>query len=168
MILTSFLILVVLFLLYLLWMPIILFIDTSSNQYFVQLKGLTKISVEKHIKEIVRIRMRVLFMNFYYYPLRKRTKETSKKLDSKPTKNLKKRRSYSFKTIYRLLRSFKIKRFFVDVDTGDFVTNAKLIPLFTLLNYTIANFKVNFEGRTHMALHMQNRPIHIIKTMLNT
>ena len=69
MVLAVFLILFLSLLFYILLTPIDLFIDTNSNQYYIQLRGLAKASVEQHKADFLRIKLHVFFMNFYFYPL---------------------------------------------------------------------------------------------------
>ena len=160
-----FLILFFLLVIYLLWTPIVLLIDTRTNQYYIQLKGFVKASILSDKEEIVRIKMKVLFLTFKFYPLRRKKNATeSKKIKKHNTKNSSKR--IQFRKFIRTLRTFKIKRLFINIDTGDCISNAKLFPLFAFLNQTKGNFQVNFEGRNQMVLHMQNRPIHIIKSFI--
>jgi len=140
--------------------PIVVVIDTATNQYYVQLKGLAKASLESHKDELIQIKLKFLFLNFNFYPLRK---------SSVPDKKKKRigKRKISMQTGLRLLKSFKIKRLYLDIDTGNSIFNAKLYPLFTFLNYKIGNFNINFEGKNQMTLYIQNRPIRIIKSFIN-
>jgi len=160
------LILLLLLLLYLLLMPIVLFIDTATNQYYIQLKWLAKASIEKHLEGLIRIKLKIAFLNFYFYPLRKKSSSKDKKLVNENT--VKKRKRIGIKKILRMLRSFKVKRFLIDIDTGDCMTNAKLYPVYGLLNYGIGSFNINYEGRNRLALFMENRPIYIIKSFFKT
>ena len=87
-----FLILFFLLVIYLLWTPIVLLIDTRTNQYFIQLKGFVKASILSDKEEIVRIKMKVLFLTFKFYPLRRKKNATeSKKIKKHNTKNSSKR-----------------------------------------------------------------------------
>ena len=52
------------------------------------------------------------------------------------------KRKIEFKTMLRLLKSFKVQKLLVDIDTGDCILNAKLYPIFGFLNYHVGNFKV--------------------------
>ena len=161
--LTIFLSLLILVVIYLLLVPIILFINTQTNEYYIQLRGLAKASIQTDKKEILKVKIKVLFMNYNFYPLkRKKTSTKSKKIK----KYNNGRKKFEFRKYLRMLRTFKIKRLFINIDTGDCISNAKLFPLFTFLNQTKGNFKVNFEGRNQMVLHMQNRPINIIKSFI--
>jgi hypothetical protein len=150
---------------YLLFVQLILYIDTRTNEYYVRAKGLIKANIEPHPKELIRIRIQTLFMNFYFYPLNKIGRpgkpRTTKKL------GVKKKHQMGFRKGLRILRTFKVKRFYVDIDTGNCIMNAKLYPLFALLNRTKGDFRLNFEDRNQLILHMQNRPIHILKSIIN-
>ena len=161
-------ILITLFLLLLvalLLVPIIICIDTTSNQYYLQLQGLIKAHLENHDAEIFRIRINVLFMKFYIYPLKKKSINKQKKDDER---HLTKHKDYmSFSRFFKILRTFKIKQLFINMDTGNCILNAKLYPLFALLNYTAGNFHINFQGRNQFVLLVKNRPIDIIKSFIN-
>ena len=158
------LILLLLLILYLLLIPIVLFIDTATNQYYIQLKRLAKVNVEKHIEELIRIKLTITFLSFYFYPLRKRSSPKAKKFIKKSSLN--KRKRISVRKIFRMLRSFKVKRFLIDIDTGDSMTNAKLYPFYGLLNYKTGMFNINYEGRNRMVLYLENRPLYIIKSFI--
>ena len=152
--------------LYLLFIPIVFFIDTATDQYYIQIKGLAKASVEKHLEELIRIKLKIVLFNFYFYPFSKKSSLKAKKLIKKSS--VKKRKRIGIRKILRMLRSFKVKRFLIDIDTGDCMTNAKLYPVYGLLNYGMGSFNVNYEGRNQMALYMENRPIYIIKSFFKS
>lgn len=163
--LTIIIALLVVVLIYVLLIPIILFVDTNTNQYYVQLKGIAKANVLPDKDELLKINLKVFFWRFKFYPLRKNTTTTTKKKTK--VKTLKRtRRKIEIRKILRLLKSFKIKRFHLNIDTGDSIMNAKLFPFFAFLNYRIGSFNINFKGTNHMVLHMQNRPIHIIRSFI--
>lgn len=145
---------------YLLFARVSLFIDTSTNQYFINLQGICRINAEKDETEILKLRLHIFFLHFIFYPFR----TDKKKLEIKKKKS---RFSLTIKQAYRLIKSFKIKRFYLDLDTGDCITNAKLYPLFSLLNYKRGHFNINFNGRNKLVLHIQNRPVYIIKSFIN-
>ncbi|NER09080.1 hypothetical protein SAMN06265375_1011436 [Muriicola jejuensis] len=155
----------VLVLIGLLFAPIDIYLDTRSNNYYAEIKGLVKASVEADKLEILRIRVKVPFRQFYFYPLKPRRKKTGKKPSEK--KGRKHWNRFAPKTIWRVLRSFEIKKWELDLDTGDCITNAKLYPLFALLNYRSGGFHVNFEGRNHAVLMVRNRPVSLIKSFFN-
>lgn len=152
---------------YLLLAPIILSINTQKNDYYIQLKGLAKANIELHEEELLRIKLKVIFMTFYFFPIDEYYKRKRvKKLKSKKHK-AKSRKRLSLYQGLQVLKTFKVKQFVIDMDTGDVVSNAKLYPVFTFLNYHIGGFNINFEGRNQLAVRLQNRPIDIVKTFIN-
>lgn len=152
-------------LIYLLVMPIVLLIDTTTNEYYVQIKGLAKASLESHEEELLRVKLKVFFLKFYFYPLKNIS--LKRKIKGTPGKVKRTNKKFSHKTGLRLLKSFRIKRLFVDIDTGDCITNAKLYPVAAFLKYYAVNINVNFEGRNQLVLCIQNRPIYILKSLIN-
>jgi len=151
MIIAILLVVILLVFIYLLYVPVILNIDTVSNEYYLQIRGLAKASWEKHEVEIARIKLRVFYFNFYFYPLRSLRFKKIKRVN----------RQYC-----RLASTFKLKKLRVDLDTGDFTLNAKLYPVFALLNYRFGGMHINYNGRNQLALQIENRPIYIIKELL--
>ena len=151
----------------LLWMPIELCIDTRSNQYYLRYGGLVKANVEGDEDEIIRLRLRVFWMQFKFYPLRKSKKEKKPKEIPKKKKKKVRDRIPDKRTMLRLMRSFRVKKFDVELDTGDSVLNAKLYPLYAVLPFTNIRFGINFEGRNELALVIENRPIRIIRSYIN-
>lgn len=150
----------------LLLLPIVVFIDTKTNQYHIKIKGLIKASFEKHEDEIFRIRLNILFINFYIYPLRKKKNLIEKKNTKiKPSKSKKQIPIIRF---FKILRTFKVEQFFINIDSGNYILNAKLYPLFAFLNYRTGNFHINFQGQNELKLLIKNRPIYIIKSFINS
>ncbi len=152
---------------YLLLVPIILSINTQKNDYYIQLKGLAKANFEPHEEELLRIKLKVFFMTFYFYPIDEYYKRKRvKKLKSKKHKTKSRKRLSLYKGL-QVLKTFKVKQFVIDMDTGDVVKNAKLYPAFAFLNYHVGGFNINFQGRNQLAVRLQNRPIDIIKLFIN-
>lgn len=164
MVLWSILIGLLLLLLALLFIPLNLVLNTVTRQYYIQAAGLAKVKIEGDDKEIIRLRLQTLFRNFYFYPLDWINKP--KKIKEGKSKK-KKSTNLSPGTIIRLLRSFRVKRLRVNVDTGDCITNSKLYPVFSLMNFWGGNYGVNFQGRNEIVLHLQNRPIRLLRSFIN-
>ena len=156
---------ILLVLISLLLVPITVCLDTTSNQYYVQLQGLAEANLEQHDAEIFRIRCKILFIKFYIYPLKK--KSVNKKKEVKKSDVVKQKKDVPFKKIFRVIKTFKVKHFFMNIDTGNCISNAKLYPLFALLNYSIGGFYINFQGQNQLVLLVKNRPIDIIKSFIN-
>ncbi|MBC8754096.1 hypothetical protein H2O64_05400 [Kordia sp. YSTF-M3] len=127
---------------------------------------MAKVSVEADQVEVLKIKLKILFFSFHFYPLRK-NKNSKKKESTEKEKLKKKKTSFRLSTILRVLKSFKVKKFLLNIDTGDCICNSKLYPVFALLNYTVGGFKINYDGRNEMFICMQNRPFRIIKAIIN-
>ena len=152
---------------YLLYLPIDLVINTDHNRYYIKVGFLARADVQGDSNYIVRIRLRTPVYRTSFYPLKKRKQKVKKE---KKTKAVDFRKAFKIKYIklgYRLLKSFEIKRFALHLDTGSCITNAKLFPLCAFLNYRGGNFNINFTNRNHLDLHIQNRPIRIIQSFIN-
>jgi hypothetical protein len=158
-------VMLILLLAYLLFLPLDLVVNTSQNQYYVRAGLIARARFLADENYLLRIELKTLGIPYNYYPLRKKKKKVK---ETKP----KKRQSVKFKRSYihtgiRLIKSFELKQLAINLDTGDYVTNAKLYPFFGFLNYVGGNFQLNFKGYNYLHLHLQNRPIRIIKSFIN-
>lgn len=145
-------------------LPIDFYINTERNQYYLRLKGLATVSVEHDQEEILKLKLNTFLFHHYFYPLRKTSSKKQKKIKDKKHR----RNDVSVKRILALLNSFKVKRFVLDIDTGDCLINVKLFPLFAFLNHYVAHFNINFEDKNLLLIHLHNRPIYLIKSFINS
>jgi hypothetical protein len=155
-----------LLLVYLIWMPVVLCVDTVKNEYYIQLKGLAKAKIESHKEEMLILKLKIFFLRFQFYPLRK-NKSATKKKELEKHKSKKQQSKISLRTALRILKSFKVKRFLLNMDTGDCIYNAKIYPLFVFLNYRIGGFNINFDGKNQLTIYLQNTPLRIIRSIIN-
>ena len=160
-----FLVLFLLLIVYLLVAPIVIYLDTTANTFYLKLTHFVKISLESDKVAVLKIKMELFFFKFYYYPFRIEPKKKSKKATK--ISDHKTKRSVGLKKGYKILKTFKVKKLLVNIDTGDCLLNAKLYPVFVVLNYNFGSFKINFAGRNQMVLYLQNSPFNIIKTFIN-
>ncbi|TBN04321.1 hypothetical protein EYD45_06795 [Hyunsoonleella flava] len=165
MVLVIVLLMLMVLLVYLLLTPISFCVDTRTDQYLIQQKGVVKASVLGDEKEVFKVKVNTLFFRFYLYPLRVNKGNSKPKVKAK--KKTGKQKFLSFKTGLKLLKAIKVKTFWMDVDTGDCILNAKLYPAFAYLNYKIGGFNINFQDRNQLVLNIQVKPIHIIKSFIN-
>ena len=98
-----FIIIVLFFLLFLLllFIPVTACIDSVSNQYYIRVHGLVKANFEEDKAEIFRVRLAVLFFNFYVYPLRKKKRKKRHSENKKKVSKSKKR--MHFKTALNVM-----------------------------------------------------------------
>jgi len=157
--------LLVLFIIWILLVPVILFLHTGSDRYMVSLPGIFSVALVPS-DELFHIRGRAFFIPFRYHPFRqsrrKRKKETVKaKETEKPAKPAKKRRTGKpaggIRMGIDLLRSVRIRRLYLDMDTDDFMLNAWLIPVFSAINSENIQLRANFTGNLSLLLDMRIR-----------
>lgn len=163
MLLTGIIIFLVAVITYFLFMPVHLMINTDLNEYYLKLYPILKASFEGDSKKIFKIKLRLLFLKFNLFPLDYfREKSTNKKAKKKKKNG---RTKIGFKKIFKMVKAIKVKKLFVNVDTGDCIYNSKLFPFVAFLKYHFGNFNINFKGRNSVNLHLQCRSIDILKTM---
>ncbi len=151
---------------YLLLMPLELNIDSSRGQYCLRMGFLARVSVEKDPVELLKLHLKVLFLNFIWRPSDLASRGLPKKKLAKKVKRGGKGR-ITLAQGWRLLQSFRIKAFRLELDTGDPIRNAQLYPLFFLIGQYGGNLGINFTGHNSLKLQVVNRPIHIIRAIVN-
>lgn len=146
-----------LFLTWLLVSPIRLQIDTRRQVYLLQWQGIGRIQLMPVTDNLV-IQLRVFFWRKKFYPLeyqprKKQPKEVGKKKKKSRKVDFQK---YKRKGI-RLFRSFRIRAFRLDLDTGDYVYNSYLYPAFHFLSAGKRQLTINYRGLSEMFLIVENR-----------
>ena len=154
------------FLTYVLLMPLEVCIDSYTERYFLRMGVLARLGVEKDPVELIRLHLKVLFLNFYWLPSEISQWGRSKKKMPRKDKGRKKR-SMTLMQARKLLQSFRVKSFRLELDTGNPVLNAKLYPLLFLPGLRTWDVGVNFLGRNHVSLQIVNRPIYILNALFN-
>ena len=149
---------------YLLLMPLELYIDSYRGRYYFKMGFLARASVEKDSAELMRLNLRVLFMNFFWRPSDFRRWGKQKK---KSTQKSGKKRHMTLGQGKRLLNSFRIKAFRMELDTGNPVLNAQLFPFSHLSGQPVGKVGINYLGCNNMLLQITNRPIYILNAFIN-
>ena len=162
--LLGFFILVLLLLFYVLFKPVILVVNTSTSEYYVQMKGLFKASLIGDEETVLKLNLKVLFFNYNFYPLRMKLKQ--KKELNKQKGEIKNRRVL-FKKGLKFIKSIKVNKMYVNIDTGDCIANAKLYPMFTFFNYHFGTFKINYMGENEVVVNLKSRPWNLVKAIIN-
>ncbi len=92
------------------------------------------------------------------------------KAEKKPKTKKKSKKSYSWKTIRhkttKLFKSFKLEKFWLNIDTDNYYLNAFLYPVFHFLRGKNYRLKINYQGETELSLIVKNRPIRILFALL--
>jgi len=157
--------LVVLFITWILLVPVILFLHTESNRYMVSLPGIFRVAVVPS-EELFHIRGRALFIPFRYHPFRQsKRKRKKEKIKTKETEKPAKPAG-SIRLGIDLLRSVRIRRLYLDMDTDDFILNAWLVPVFSLVNSDHIQLKANFTGNMSLLLDLRIRLGSVLYTFI--
>jgi hypothetical protein len=150
-------ILIVLVLLTLLWIlfaPVIIFMNTEKGRYSLALPGIFHARVVES-PDLFVIRGSVFFIPYCFNPFKKRRKKT-KEVKEKP-----RRRKRAIKPLQGLnmgrnmMHAIRIRKLYLDVDTDDFTLNAWLIPVFSAVNSENIRLQANFEGNASLLLDLR-------------
>lgn len=148
---------------WLLMAPIVLKIDTQEELCYLKWKGIAGVRLLVLADEIV-LKIQVFFWKKNIYPLSHSPKTLTAKQAHKPKK--KKKRQLPWRKGKKLLQSFTIQTFQLDLDTDDFVQNSYLLPIFYFLSNERRRLRINYSGQTVLKLVVQNRLYHLLKAWL--
>ena len=143
--------LLLIFLLWFLLVPVILYTNTNRSRYLLTLPGIFRAIVVPE-KGLFHIRGWILFIPFKFNPFKPKKKKKREK--PKKKKKLKWRGGY-FQMMRGALRAFRIRRLEADIDTDDFTLNAWLVPAFSRINGENISLQINFEGHQSLVLDLR-------------
>jgi hypothetical protein len=143
--------LLLIFLLWLLLVPVIIYTNTERNRYLVALPGIFRAVVVPE-KGMFHIRGWIFFIPFRFHPFRER-----KRIEKvQPGKNKRRKwRSGTIRMMVEALSAFRIKRLEAEIDTDDFTLNAWLVPVFSAINGDNIRLHSNFEGNNSLVLDLR-------------
>jgi len=148
-----------LFLLWILFAPVIIRVDSDNQRYSLSLPGIFKALVVPD-DELFYIRIWVLFIPFKVYPfgrtIQKREGKAKKK-KKKRKRNFPKLMRVRLMALKELAGSFRLKKMRLNLDTDDFILNSQLVPVFTTINNQDVNLTVNYEGDISLFMVLKNR-----------
>lgn len=156
-------------LIWLLLAPLELIVNTDQNRYLIRYRGLMEASLRTDDQEVLVCRMRILGWPRDFYPLRRIWKKRQPKEETKVSskKDEGSRWKPSWKQIKALFREIEVKELRINLDTGNWATNAQLFPVFWWMNRTVGEWQVNFEHRNAISMHLRTQPYRLIKAMFN-
>lgn len=150
---------------YLLWMPLELQVDSARSLFCLKVGILARASLEPEPEQGICLHLRAGFRDFYWGPADFR-KAGAKKSAGKQKSRQRKGGKFTPQKAVKLLRSFRVRHFSWDLDTGNPVVNARLYPAFYLLDQTLGGFRINFCDHNRLALRIENRPLRILRAVL--
>ena len=153
----------ILVLLVILISPVHVYIDTESNTYKVYQGGWLSAGFIFDEEEIILLELRLIGIKVKPISILDKVFDKKKKRSKENKKKRVVSERFGIGVFYKIIRSCEVKAFYLNMDTGDPVQNAKLYPIFELLNYKYGGFHINFTGRNRLLLDVQSRPIRILK-----
>lgn len=154
MILLLFISIVLLFLTGLLVLPIRLVLHSEQKKYFIEIPIYLRAQLVPD-NQLFFLKLRVFYIPIKIYPFRNRNKALKSQTSRKKNKGISLNRR---KMPTDLLRAFKIKKAYADLDTGDFPLNAQLIPVTHLVNNNSQiDLHINFENRNQLNIEIFTR-----------
>jgi hypothetical protein len=147
------LVILVLLLAWVVFVPIRLYIDTDTHRYEISQAGtfVTWLRFDKGLHVSLKI---------FGVPLRftNRAKVNDKREKTKHSKmKTTKTKAAWYSLIRNIACSFTLKKFILNIDTGDVVLNAKLVPVLLIAQNETLYLSTNFTGRlyAHIELNAQ-------------
>lgn len=157
---------------WLLLTPLYVYISTSEARYEAGMKGVIKARVSADNKGMPEIIVRVFLFQFripVFTFKEKKIKADKKKTRSKKIRKLALQRIRLFTKIgWKIIRSFKLRQLKLNIDTGDVIQNAYLIPVFAIGQRDRIRLSVNYEEKNEFILHFENNLGTIITHTVST
>lgn len=146
-------------LLFMLFIPIIIEINTIKKIYQLRISMIGSIDMMLSDKITFQLKLFGIKKTFAPFDAIRQQKEENTKSEIK-TGEIK---NISTKKLFSLIRSFKVKRIYVNIDTKDYIQNALLFPLFFLLNTKKRQLSINYFGRNELILVIENNIYRILQ-----
>ena len=143
---------------YLLFVPFFLEIDTTSGKYSFKIYGIAGARI--YISDdtlMLDINITAWHKQIDLFEHKKRQQKVKKK------KIKKERRKIYFHKILAVIKSFKIDKLRLIIDSGNEQLNGILFPVFELASYTTGKtLKINFIDRNEFELTLENNLARIL------
>ena len=147
---------------YFLFAPFFLEIDSSSGLYGIRFHRLATARLLFTPSSII-IDIRIAGWSKQFDPF----EDEHKKDNPRPVKKKKNRMNFSFNLLMELIRSFKINKCYVTIDSGNMQMNGILYPGFYWLSrQTCKTININFQDKNIFILEIENNFARIIKTFI--
>ena len=172
--------LLIFFFLWILFGPLDFVVNTFKEEYYFQLRKVYRISIIFDPDEIVFLNIKVFFISFNIHPLqiitnpRKKKKGKKKKKEKEKRKRVQRIRSlknmgvFFSRLTWKTIETFKLRKLRINLDTGNVITNAYLIPIFTILNGNRTQLSVNYSGQIGVHIAYENSLFLILRAVIKS
>lgn len=143
-------------------MPLELEISTIKNIYEVRLGKIVHGGLEISNEGVIAIRLKIAWWvkRIVLFPPTGEKKETIKEKEVKKAPQKKKKKAPIKNIVGKsisVLKSFQVKRFYLDIDTDNYILNAYLYPVsFAIKQWKGLNIQVNFMGKEEVDILIKN------------
>lgn len=159
-------VLVLLLLSWVLFTPIILKIDTYTQLYLLQWRGIGSVSLQ-WIKDDLLVQLSIWFWKKDFYPIQAMLEKAAPSKKAQPKKTKRKWGTKNWKRkAQKLFTSFQVKKFRLVLDTGDYIQNSYLFPVFHFLSRPPWQLSVSYQDDSALQLHVENRLIYVLRALL--
>lgn len=139
--------------------PFELRLDTVAGEYCLRWRGLASVRLVGEVRDPgLRLWALGWRKTFRLLDLGGES-EVEETASEPPSKKSDRRRPQwlTLRLVRRMLRTFRVRRFRLLLDTDDYVLNAYLFPLFYSLSKRQRQLTINFNGRNELVLIVTNR-----------
>jgi len=160
--------------------PLYIYINTNESKFEAGLKTIFRINIEADEEEILVFQIKIL--NFtkkipVLNLLTETEKSPKKNRKKEKKKKMRRRRIISFRKIKLALRiirkfifSFKLRQLKINIDTGDVIQNAYLVPVFSMNYKNNIQLSINYDDQNEFIFLLENRIgniiVHIISVFI--
>jgi hypothetical protein len=143
--------------------PVILNVDTCKEDYRICWGGLCSLQAIAPADH-PGVRLRIGFWKRNWYLTQRQFRSSSRK-GGRTVNGEDKRKGLSGKSIrrlWRVIKTFRVNKFDIVLDTGDYVLNAQLFPLFQFCNGRWGNWRMSFRGDSSIQVEAESKMIQVL------
>lgn len=170
--------LILLLLFWILFARLIFYVDTVTSEYYVSFGNQIKMDLF-FMDGFPMLRAKIFFIQKEIDPLEPNTKKKKKKKEKKEKdkKEKTKKREIvdkpglaktAIRQIKKIIKTFNVKKFHLNIDTNDFIYNSYLAGLFSAINRGNLLLQTNYTGDFFLKINIQNRIVNILMPLISS
>lgn len=146
--------------------PLVIEINSSRRIYEVRLTGIARLNVWIN-ENTVLLKLQVLGWKKTLNPFTPGGNTTMQRVKKPLRKRTKTFSAHSLgRKLKKLITSFRVRHFYLDADTGDYLLNAWLYPVAGFLNAKHLPAFINYNGRTVLEVKVTNNLARILMAII--